>query len=286
MHSLLRRKFAWLGFILPMAACAQPLASELQNGYIPPDTTTPKDAGEGDAASDGPAFSDAGQQTQPDAAQERDANPGQEGEEADPGAEPDAGSDENDEPDPAEEPVCQAPELLCGTSCVNPNTSVAHCGGCGQACPGNLTCNQGTCRAPQNCSFDRFNGRGYVFCSNSVSWTPARSRCRNMGLGLALIEDEAENAFVTRGERLWIGVSDRDNEGRFRLVNPSANTTRGAEATYLPWGDGEPNNSEKCSVLGVLNCTDEDCVEVREDGLWNDEQCGDKTEHGYVCESY
>jgi hypothetical protein len=38
---------------------------------------------------------------------------------------------------------CAGTDMLCGTSCVNTNTSIAHCGGCNRPCSG--TCSGGVC---------------------------------------------------------------------------------------------------------------------------------------------
>lgn len=62
-----------------------------------------------------------------------------------------------DEPTPLDVPVladapsadvrrCSADQIVCGGSCVDPNTSVAHCGGCGRACPSGRVCAAGTCQ--------------------------------------------------------------------------------------------------------------------------------------------
>jgi hypothetical protein len=41
---------------------------------------------------------------------------------------------------------CNAPNTMCGTACVNTNTSSEHCGACNNACGSSETCSAGVCR--------------------------------------------------------------------------------------------------------------------------------------------
>lgn len=40
---------------------------------------------------------------------------------------------------------CLGGQVKCGDTCVDPNTSSLHCGGCGLACANGSSCNQGRC---------------------------------------------------------------------------------------------------------------------------------------------
>lgn len=284
MQRLLRREWAFLGLVGLVGSCAQPLTPDPNLGYVPPPFETPDDSGESlgveDASGFEPPIWDAGG-NEPPVGGDLDAASGQPDADilVDAGIEPDAGPVVD--PDPAN---CTAPSAMCGETCVNLNTSAAHCGACGQACPGNLACDgAGRCKAPQNCSYDLRNGHAYLFCTTKRNWSAARTQCQNFGLDLAIVEDADENTFVTRGESQWMGLTDRDQEGRFRFVVPGGGT-RGPEATYLPWGQDEPNNAQSCDAA-IFNCTREHCVEVRADGMWNDAQC-EKATRAYICESY
>jgi hypothetical protein len=42
-------------------------------------------------------------------------------------------------------PVCNAPEIYCAPSCVNPDTDNNNCGGCGNKCEGASQCVGGQC---------------------------------------------------------------------------------------------------------------------------------------------
>jgi len=113
-------------------------------------------------------------------------------------------------------------------------------------------------------------GRSAYRAAGAGRWRAAEADCENDGPGahLAVIDDTTE-ALVARilagGEDVWVGVSDRVDDGVYRTV-------LGELATFLPWAAGEPND------LGQ-----EDCVEL--DGLdrtYNDSNC--QLAKPYICE--
>lgn len=281
---------AWLA----ATGCAEGTAGVEETPWTPP--PPPRLPWETDAGTD--EVEDAGIQAPPvtpqdagsepppppmDAAAEEPADAGE------PAVELDAASPDPD-PEPEPEPDAGAGECApgttqCGNSCVDLNTSANHCGACGHRCPGGAACNgQGVCTSPnQNCRYAQFDGHDYLFCSDARNWTQARSRCLSWGLDLAIINGQAENAFVTGDAPRWIGLNDR-NSRDFRWVVPgNEGAVNGAAPSFTAWGKDEPNNSRSCQLL-VFNCTTEDCGEVRADGTWNDRQCN--VTQGYVCESY
>ena len=122
-----------------------------------------------------------------------------------------------------------------------------------------------------------FEGRSYFFCDpDELSWRDARDECERWGYQLVVIENQRENEFIIaerrrqRQENLWIGLSDRRDEGRWRWVD-------GSELRFEAWGDGEPNDGgggEDCAVI------------LREDGRvgeWDDRSCNRL--YDYACES-
>ena len=131
--------------------------------------------------------------------------------------------------------------------------------------------------APLPCPRVEFEGRSYFFCDpDELSWRDARDECERWGYQLVVIENQRENEFIIaerqrqRQENLWIGLSDRRDEGRWRWVD-------GSELRFEAWGDGEPNDGgggEDCAVI------------LREDGRvgeWDDRGCNSR--YDYACES-
>ncbi len=105
------------------------------------------------------------------------------------------------------------------------------------------------------------------------SWTQAEANAVKVGGHLISIDNSAENDFVTKSfdalssePDLWIGLTDRDEEGVWRHAN-------GTLATYFNWLDGRTNNDYYSSsdedfltlVLDPVNGHQESDV-----GKWND----------------
>ncbi len=118
----------------------------------------------------------------------------------------------------------------------------------------------------------------YRVYRDEVSWTEAESGCLASGGHLAVIETLEEHRVV--GEmvgaiNVWIGLSDREEEGNFVWVN-AVPLEVGGEG-YPPWGSGEPNNS-------VFPFGGQDCAQMREtdDMRWDDAGCD--VDKAYVCE--
>jgi hypothetical protein len=89
------------------------------------------------------------------------------------------------------------------------------------------------------------NGHAYYLLP-SASWTNSEAQAVSLGGHLATVNDAAENAWIAQtfsrfggqDRPLWIGLTDREVEGKFVWVN-------GEPATSLKWNteSGEPNNS-------------------------------------------
>lgn len=116
------------------------------------------------------------------------------------------------------------------------------------------------------CTTRTVDTRVYLFCADDERWTNARDRCRGFSYDLVTLEDSTENAMVASwlGPNIWIGYNDRGTEGSFEW---SSGTPRG----FTAWADRQPDDF-----------FDEDCVEMRSDGRWNDEDCG--RDRAFVCE--
>jgi hypothetical protein len=117
-----------------------------------------------------------------------------------------------------------------------------------------------------------YGGHDYLFVTNLVTWSDARTYCVQNGYDLVSISSSAEQAFLTGEESsrssspFWIGYNDRGNEGTFTWVN-------GETPVYVNWRPGQPNNNNN-----------EDCVEdnSQDTGQWNDVDCA-QTRH-FICE--
>jgi hypothetical protein len=149
-------------------------------------------------------------------------------------------------------------------------------------CPANITVNndQGICGAVVNynqpVAFDNcgggtvlpvsipgytykgtFNGHAYFVSDDMVRPEAAHTAATALGGYLATIGSAAENSFVSAmrpGENMWIGFTDRDNEGTYNWVNNEP-------ISYTNWSANEPNNAGN-EDWAVINWGS--------DGWWND----------------
>ena len=128
----------------------------------------------------------------------------------------------------------------------------------------------------------------YAFCFSPLSQSRARSNCSNRGMTLAVIEDEAENAWIIQtfsvqyagdATRSFIGANDVSTEGEWRWADGVTFWRGGAAVSghYTNWSDEEPNDSS--SFTGAA-----DCLSIYfADGTWADVSC--EAELPYVCEA-
>lgn len=143
---------------------------------------------------------------------------------------------------------------------------------CGHHFP--LLWNDLDCSAPRAylCEDDGWHLRAddrhaYRVVTRPVTRAAAASECGVWGGHLAVITSAAEQAFVAglAHTTVWIGLGDTAVEGTMAWDTGDA-------YSYNAFAPGEPNDAG-----GV-----EDCVELRADDTWNDENCANP--RGYVCE--
>ena len=108
----------------------------------------------------------------------------------------------------------------------------------------------------------------WLACGEPRSYADARQICLDLGADLASIESVKENDAVASlaGVEAWIGLDDREEEGRFVWVD-------GNTSTFTNWFGAEPNDSgdgEDCAGINFV-----------ESGGWNDYRCG--TTMPFVC---
>ncbi|KAH8282123.1 hypothetical protein KR054_005657, partial [Drosophila jambulina] len=95
--------------------------------------------------------------------------------------------------------------------------------------------------------FEKIGSRNFKIVNERVDWITAERRCREVGGYLASFRNEEEINSVTEKLQLkrayWLGLNDRDSEGRF--VSVASNKP----AQFFKWFKGEPDNKsniEKC----------------------------------------
>jgi hypothetical protein len=118
-----------------------------------------------------------------------------------------------------------------------------------------------------DCAAHQLGDHVYLVCPQLLRWTASRDGCAGVGYALVTIDSGEENTAIVDwipGDS-WIGLHDRDDEGRFVWVD-------GTEPTFTSWADGEPNDSWV-----------EDCTLLRPSKEWNDSNCNDG--HTFVCEA-
>ncbi|XP_050965400.1 CD209 antigen-like protein C isoform X1 [Labeo rohita] len=108
------------------------------------------------------------------------------------------------------------------------------------------------------------------------NWSDSRQYCRDRGADLVIIKSEEKQRFISSltTERVWIGLSDTEQEGNMKWVDNST-LQKGF------WLTNEPNDTGG----------DEDCIELnynREQSgwspvnSWNDHTCSEKKK--CICE--
>ncbi|XP_030059122.1 mannose-binding protein [Microcaecilia unicolor] len=107
----------------------------------------------------------------------------------------------------------------------------------------------------------KIGGKMFVTNGKEENFETAREKCAEAGGLLAAPRNEAENTAIQDLlqrdiSQAFLGISDEHVEGLFKYVT-------GEQISYSNWNLGEPNN----------NKDDEDCVEVLNDGKWNDIPC-------------
>ncbi|KAH8282120.1 hypothetical protein KR054_005526, partial [Drosophila jambulina] len=106
--------------------------------------------------------------------------------------------------------------------------------------------------------FERIGSRYFKIVEEEVNWITAERKCREMGGYLASFRNEKEFNAITEklkwGWGYWLGLNDRDSEGRF--VSVASNKP----AQFLKWGKGQPDNRDN----------NENCVTLFYGEMWDD----------------
>ncbi|XP_056128048.1 CD209 antigen-like protein E [Rhinichthys klamathensis goyatoka] len=108
--------------------------------------------------------------------------------------------------------------------------------------------------------------------SELKSWSESRQYCRDRGADLVIINTEEKQRHITSlvNERVWIGLTEIENEGIIKWVDNSP-LKQGF------WAQGEPNN---------YGGAHENCIEMNPGkhtlNNWNDLKCSEKRKG--ICE--
>ncbi|XP_002741352.1 struthiocalcin-2-like [Saccoglossus kowalevskii] len=135
-------------------------------------------------------------------------------------------------------------------------------------------------------------GRNYQIYLDPLNWSAAKLKCEINGGMLAKIRsqdihvaivDYIKEAKLTStivndaGKGLWIGLGDKDEEGRYMWVDGEELDLNEC-SQYQGWAADEPNNNDKKDDNG------QDCVQLwkMRQFDWDDGYCNDSK--GYICE--
>ena len=110
----------------------------------------------------------------------------------------------------------------------------------------------------------------YHYIDERKTWQDAQSYCREHHSDLATISNMEDNNIAlkskTNGNYVWIGLNNNNPQGAWRWSDSS-------DASFYNWKKGEPNGDGK----SLHNY----CVEMKQDGLWNDKSCN--TKRPFIC---
>ncbi|XP_015424152.1 PREDICTED: asialoglycoprotein receptor 2-like [Myotis davidii] len=118
-----------------------------------------------------------------------------------------------------------------------------------------------------------YEGSCYWFSRSGLTWPQAEKYCQLQNAHLVVINSREEQRFIAQHSSsfyTWIGLTESDGSWKWVDGTDYGNS-------YKNWGVGQPNNWK-----GHRDDADEDCAEIREDGLWNDDFCL-KLQH-WACE--
>ena len=109
------------------------------------------------------------------------------------------------------------------------------------------------------------DGHRYCLIPYPLPWQNAQDFARKVGGSLVVINDEAENKWITKtfgsDTEFWIGLTDEVDEGKWLWVND-------LDCIYKNWATGEPDNYKKMQHYVIMN--KQAAKGATEAGKWND----------------
>ncbi|XP_051273904.1 C-type lectin domain family 4 member M-like [Dicentrarchus labrax] len=145
------------------------------------------------------------------------------------------------------------------------------------------------CRKCQD-TWRLFENKCYYFSSRTLTWIYSRAWCQTQGGDLLIIESEPEQSFIFEtsqtldqsGTRMWIGLTDAEEEGEWIWVDGSPVASDLQYWLSRPGLGTEPDDWKLDDPLG------EDCghMDTSENTLtsWMDGSC--KTSYRWICEKH
>ncbi|KAM9450010.1 CD209 antigen-like protein C [Clarias gariepinus] len=119
-----------------------------------------------------------------------------------------------------------------------------------------------------------FSSSFYFMFNERKNWIESRQYCREKGADLVIINSREEQEFIIEqlgdNNGTWIGLSDREREGKWKWVDGTLLTS-----ITMYWHKEEPNdegNNEDCGEISTY----------QDKKAWNDRPCSDKTRG--ICE--
>ncbi|XP_061111807.1 CD209 antigen-like protein E isoform X2 [Conger conger] len=122
-------------------------------------------------------------------------------------------------------------------------------------------------------------GSCYLFSSEKMNWLQSQEYCMSKGSHLVIIKNQQEQDFLSSSihETHWIGLNDRETEGRWVWVDNTTVDNHGTQHWFQKepdnWTGGGDPNGEDCGSLGDHNGNLH---------LWFDASCGKRKK--FVCE--
>jgi hypothetical protein len=173
---------------------------------------------------------------------------------------------------------CDAGSCACIPDCTGKVCGDDGCGGSCGGCPALHKCDGSQCFyscsiCPDmaGCLSVPYAGHAYYFCTYGKSWNGARDECTKNQAHLVTIGSAEENVFLTLsggGGTYWIGYYQEWYTWVWSWVNDEPKS-------FESWDNDQPDN-------GGFWPPDEDCVELKGNGKWNDQECG--TDRHFICE--
>ncbi|XP_078526206.1 hepatic lectin-like [Lissotriton helveticus] len=124
-----------------------------------------------------------------------------------------------------------------------------------------------------------YNGKCYFFSQNTLTWDGSRSECLTSQADLLIINDQMEQLFIsnkTKNESLWIGLTDRDQEGVWKWVKGLSLQSEAFWGCNQPDNSDNSGNAEDCATVGSITY----CGGAS--SRWNDARCEKK--YKFICE--